>query len=63
MTGALTCTLCLTRRNTFGPLHYINTDGNKWYGPREFVTEGQKFTLDYVFDDQGVDIPTVFFEE
>ena len=63
VTGALTFALCLTRRNTFGPLHYVNTDGNKWYGPREFVTEGQKFTLDYVFDDQGIDIPTVFFEE
>lgn len=59
LTEELTFTLCLTRRNTFGPLHYVNTDGNKWYGPREFLTEGEKFSLDYVFIDEGIDIPSV----
>ncbi len=63
VTEELTFTLCLTRRNTFGPLHYVNTDGNKWYGPREFLTEGEKFSLDYVLTDEGLDIPWILSEE
>ena len=59
ITEELTFTLCLTRRNTFGPLHFVDTEEKQWCGPRDFITEGEKFTLDYVFIDEGIDIPSI----
>ncbi|QGQ98299.1 hypothetical protein EHS13_27150 [Paenibacillus psychroresistens] len=43
----------LTRRNTFGPLHQLPL--LTWaYGPENWVTEGEKFSADYVLMPAGL---------
>lgn len=43
----------LTRRNTFGPLHQLPAR-TAAYGPESFVTEGDKYTDDYVLLPSGL---------
>lgn len=43
----------LTRRNTFGPLHQIPIVAQA-YGPENFVTEGEDFTMDYMLVPAGL---------
>jgi hypothetical protein len=43
----------LTRRNTFGPLHDAVRD-RYWVGPQHFITEGEEWTGDCVFEPSGL---------
>ena len=43
----------LTRRNTFGPLHEIPKHAYS-YGPGSFMTEGDNWSDDYIFYEQGL---------
>ncbi len=45
--------LVLTRRNTFGPLHQVPLYASS-YGPRNFVTEGDGFSNDYMLIPAGL---------
>ncbi len=45
-TDALDITIVLTRRNTFGPLHLVPIR-SPHYGPRHWITEGDRFSMDY----------------
>ena len=49
----------LTRRNTFGPLHQLD-DNVISYGPTNFITDGEKFTNEYILYPSGLlNCPTV----
>ncbi|MFA5629818.1 MAG: hypothetical protein WC958_06230, partial [Dehalococcoidales bacterium] len=56
--GELTFVLCLTRRNTFGPLHLAEAHQFA-YGPGSFLTEGKDFTLSHNLIDEGMDVPEI----
>ena len=43
----------LTRRNTFGPLHDVESPRD-WTAPQHFITEGDEWTDDYVFVPAGL---------
>ncbi len=43
----------LTRRNTFGPLHDAVRD-RYWVGPQHFITEGEEWIGDCVFEPSGL---------
>ena len=43
----------LTRRNTFGPLHQIPIIAPS-YGPDNFVTEGENFSINYMLVPSGI---------
>ena len=61
--GELTFTFCCSRRNTFGPLHYVKRANEcRWSGPGRFTSEGARFTSEYVLIDEGLDIPSIMEE-
>ncbi|HEY0829255.1 MAG TPA: hypothetical protein VGE40_14235, partial [Bacilli bacterium] len=43
----------LTRRNTFGPLHLVPVH-SLWYGPEQWVSEGEEFSLAYKLIPSGL---------
>lgn len=51
--GELKIEVCMTRRNTFGPLHYAPVLCSA-YGPELFVQGGADYTDDYCLIKQGV---------
>lgn len=50
--GMLDVEVCLTRRNTFGPLHDTRT--REWLGPQHFVTQGDEYIPDCVLIPSGL---------
>lgn len=58
--NAVSLTVVLTRRNTFGPLHMLPAlvDG---YGPDSFTTTGKHWSDSYVLLPQGLLKPPEFF--
>ena len=55
----LSYTCCLTRRNTFGPLHLPNPVQSA-YGPSHFITSGKEFSKDYSFYDEKIVFPIIY---
>lgn len=53
MNKELTIEVVLTRRNTFGPLHQLPIKASD-YGPFSFVTEGDKFSSNYMLIPSGL---------
>ncbi len=51
--GMLDLEVILTRRNTFGPLHQIPLRA-PGYGPGNWITEGEAFSLDYKLYPAGI---------
>ena len=51
--GELKIEISLTRRNTFGPLHYAPVFSNA-YGPDIFIQEGENYTNNYCLIKQGL---------
>jgi len=50
--------LITSRRNAFGPLHQANPE-NKWTGPFEFITSGDRWTEEYNLKPHGLFAPPV----
>ena len=51
--GELAVEVVLTRRNTFGPLHYAPVFSGA-YGPEIFLPEGKDYTDSYALIPQGL---------
>lgn len=51
--GELAVEVVLTRRNTFGPLHYAPVFAGA-YGPEIFLPEGEDYTDSYSLIPQGL---------
>ena len=45
--------LCLTRRNTFGPLHLVPIE-QSWIGPETFRSSGENWSDDYQLIPAGI---------
>lgn len=57
--GEMKFTVCLTRRNTFGPLHALPAKASA-YGPWSFRTKGDDYSDAYVFYNECIDFPKIF---
>jgi hypothetical protein len=61
ISGELAFSICLTRRNMFGPLHLAQPI-QPYYGPMSFETEGEQYSYAYTFCEERIDFPTITVE-